>query len=411
MTLRVGLVGDRDAAVLAHRAIPQALARAAAGCGVAIEPVWLATEQLAEQFDGAGCAGLWCVPGSPYRSTAGALRAIRHARERDLPFLGTCGGFQHAIIEYARDVLGWRDAEHAETAPTAARTVIAPLACGLVEQRGSVHLRRGTRIARAYGTDTAVEGYHCRYGLSPEFATALLCGPLRATASDDAGEIRAVELDGHRFFVATLFQPERAALTGRLPPLVRAFIDACLPESAAAAASTDAAVACASARLELRHLSVHDADFIHTLLNDRDYVHFIGDRGVRTRAAAARYIEEVAVASYARHGFGLYLVARKLDGAPIGIAGLVRRDGFDEVELGYALLPQYRGQGYALEAARAALRLGREQLGMQRIVATTSPDNQDSIKLLRRLGLEFERMIRLPGYARESCLYAPGSRS
>lgn len=171
------------------------------------------------------------------------------------------------------------------------------------------------------------------------------------------------------------------------------------------------AVACASARLELRHMTVADAAFIRTLLNDPDYIRHIGDRGVRTQGAAARYIEEIALASYARYGFGLYLVVRRDDGAPLGMAGLVRREGFGEVEIGYALLPQFRGQGYAFEAARAALDLGRNRFGLARIIATCAPDNAESIKVLQRLGFEFERMVRLPGYTRDSCLYGPAEQA
>jgi CTP synthase (UTP-ammonia lyase) len=157
----------------------------------------------------------------------GALLAIRHARERAVPFLGTCGGFQHAVIEYARNVLGWADAEHAETAPNAVRAVISPLECALVEVIGSVRLFPGTRIVSAYGVKQITEGYRCRYGLNPEFQNALVAGPLRAAADDEAGEVRAVELDGHPFFVATLFQPERAALKGESAPLVVSFVRSC----------------------------------------------------------------------------------------------------------------------------------------------------------------------------------------
>jgi len=224
--LAIGLVGDFDAAVVAHQAIPLALAQAAEALGLAVRPAWLPTDAVTAgrlaAFD-----GLWCVPASPYRSMAGALQAIRHAREAPRPFLGTCGGFQHAVIEYARDVLGWADAEHAETAPDAARAVISALECALVETQGAVHFAAGSRIAQAYGRPAAIEGYHCRYGLSPAFAAALVAGPLRATALDDDGAVRAVELAGHPFFVATLFQPERGALAGRPVPLVRAFLQAC----------------------------------------------------------------------------------------------------------------------------------------------------------------------------------------
>lgn len=224
--LRVALVGDYDPTVTAHQAIPRALALAADRLGLTVEPRWLATHAVPRDDPLADADGpydaAWCVPASPYRSADGALRAIGAARERGVPFLGTCGGFQHAVLEYARSVLGWADAEHAETAPDAARPVIAPLACALVEATEVVRFAPGSRLAAAYeeatGARESREGYRCRYGLSPAFARLLTAGPLRATATDAAGEVRAVELDGHPFFVATLFQPERAALTGATPP-------------------------------------------------------------------------------------------------------------------------------------------------------------------------------------------------
>lgn len=222
--MRVGLVGDHDREVTAHRAIPRALALAAERTGIPVEAVWIPTETIEDEEPVAGFDGLWCVPASPYRSTEGALRAIRFAREGGRPFLGTCGGFQHALLEYARDVLRWMDAEHGELSPGSGRAVIAPLACGLVEVSDTIRFREGSRLARAYGAPQAREGYHCRYGLNPAFREALLSGPLRVTAEDAAGEVRAVELTGHPFFVATLFQPERAALEGRVPPLVEAFL-------------------------------------------------------------------------------------------------------------------------------------------------------------------------------------------
>ena len=156
----------------------------------------------------------------------GALRAIRFAREQGRPFLGTCGGFQHTIIEYARNVLGWADADHTETAPNAARPVITPLTCALVEKTDTIRFHKGSILATAYGCSEAIEGYHCNYGINPAFLSAIVSGPLRISAEDQAGDVRAVELDGHIFFVATLFQPERAALAGKIPPVVTAFVRA-----------------------------------------------------------------------------------------------------------------------------------------------------------------------------------------
>jgi len=223
----IGLIGDYNASVPAHQAIAGALHHAAEVCGIGVEFEWVPTEELVALSRIARFDGLWCVPASPYRSMAGALLAIQHAREAVVPFLGTCGGFQHAVIEYARNVLGWGDAEHAEISPDSARAVISPLECALVETTGTVRLFPGSHIATAYGTHQTTEGYRCRYGLNPKFRAELVAGPLRAVADDEFGEVRAVELDEHPFFVVTLFQPERAALKGQAAPLVEAFVRAC----------------------------------------------------------------------------------------------------------------------------------------------------------------------------------------
>ncbi|WP_333011919.1 CTP synthase [Kluyvera sichuanensis] len=223
--LRIALVGDYNADVIAHQAIPLALDDAAAVLEVPVEYRWVATRDVHSADSLADFDGIWLVPASPYQNTEGALIAVRYARENSLPFLGTCGGFQHAILEYARNVMGWEDAAHAET-DTEGRMVIAPLACSLVEKSDTIELRANTLIARAYGRDSIEEGYHCNYGISADFAEALKSLPLRVTGWDDNGDIRAVELVTHPFFVATLFQHERNALAGRPAPLVQAFLHA-----------------------------------------------------------------------------------------------------------------------------------------------------------------------------------------
>lgn len=157
----------------------------------------------------------------------GALRAIRFARQEGRAFLGTCGGFQHAVLEYARNALGWTDAEDAETAPDAERAVISLLECSLVETTDTIRLKTGTRIHEAYGCDEIIERYRCRYGLNEKFVKQPFSGSLQATGHDHSGEVRAIELIDHPFFVAALFQPERAALNGKIPPLVEAFVHAC----------------------------------------------------------------------------------------------------------------------------------------------------------------------------------------
>ena len=225
MRLRIGLVGDHDPAVVAHRAIPRALSLAARGLSIEAAPDWVGTETIdAARPALSGYHALWCVPASPYRHTAGAIAAIRFARESGIPFLGTCGGFQHALLECAESLWGVENAIHAELDPAATDPIIAPLSCALVEQSGRVRFAPGSRLAAAYGSDAADEEYHCSYGLNPRYVPRLAVGPLRATAWDDAGDVRGIELDAHPFFVGTLFQPERAALRGVVPPIVTALL-------------------------------------------------------------------------------------------------------------------------------------------------------------------------------------------
>jgi len=237
--IRIGLIGDPNPGVRAHRAIPLALARVGSEGGVLVESRWIPTEELgraAGPSDNGASPGLstylarfdalWCVPASPYRDTRGALAAIRWARESHVPFLGTCGGFQHAMLEYARNVWKLSGVEHAEMSPEADDPLIAPLACSLVGASGRVQFISDSRVARAYGADAATEGYHCRYGLSPSYRSHFESGSLRATAFDETGDIRAVELEDHPFFLATLFQPELAALEGRPVPLAQALVEA-----------------------------------------------------------------------------------------------------------------------------------------------------------------------------------------
>jgi RimJ/RimL family protein N-acetyltransferase len=159
-------------------------------------------------------------------------------------------------------------------------------------------------------------------------------------------------------------------------------------------------------RLRLRELTAEDAPFILELLNDPDFIRYIADRGVRTEAQAREYIAKGPAASYAANGFGLLLVQLKHEGTPIGVCGLIRREGLEDVDVGFAFLPAYRVKGYAHEAARAVLAHGREALGLGRIVAIVSPDNERSIRLLEKLGMRFEQMVTLPGDDEEIRLYA-----
>jgi [ribosomal protein S5]-alanine N-acetyltransferase len=157
-------------------------------------------------------------------------------------------------------------------------------------------------------------------------------------------------------------------------------------------------------RLVLRQIELHDAAFILELLNDAAFLRFIGDKGVRTLGDAREYILEGPIDSYLRHGFGLY-AACLLDGTPIGMCGLVKRDGL--VDVGFAFLSRYRSKGYASESAAAVLLHARQMLRLQRIVAITSPDNWGSIAVLEKIGLKFEGMIKLAEHDSEVKLFGP----
>jgi len=170
-------------------------------------------------------------------------------------------------------------------------------------------------------------------------------------------------------------------------------------------------IVCETPRLRLRHLLDSDAPFILELLNEPDFIRNIGDRQVRTLADARNYIQHGPLVSYSQHGFGLFLVELRENDAPIGICGLLKRDYLQDVDVGFALRESYRGKGYAFEAARAAMRHGKDDLGISRIVAITSPDNQASMKVLRKLGLEFERTLRLADQSRDTHLFTPAERS
>ena len=159
-------------------------------------------------------------------------------------------------------------------------------------------------------------------------------------------------------------------------------------------------------RLSLRELNPDDAAFMLALLNDADFIRNIADRGVRTLEQARQYIIEGAMASYQRHGFGLWGVVPVDEEHCVGICGLIRRENLDDVDIGYGFLPDSRGKGYALEASQACMDFGRERLGLRRIVAITSQDNPPSARLLEKIGLRFERLIRLADDAEELRLYA-----
>lgn len=159
-------------------------------------------------------------------------------------------------------------------------------------------------------------------------------------------------------------------------------------------------------RLRLRRLSVDDAEFILRLLNEPSFIQNIGDRGVRTIEDALAYILKGPVASYEKFGFGLLLVEEKQTGVPVGICGLLKRDVLEDVDIGYALLPEFWFRGYALESASAVIAYAKEKFGSNRVLAVVNPNNQSSIRLLEKLGFQYDRMVRLSDDAPEIKLFS-----
>ncbi|MEV3854861.1 hypothetical protein AB0J38_11095 [Streptomyces sp. NPDC050095] len=233
---RLALVGDRSPNVVSHTRVPLLLEALATREGLALDAYWIPTEDAelpdaVRDFD-----AVWVLPGSPYRSEAGALAAIRTAREEGIPFLGTCGGFQHTLLEYARTVCGLGGVAHAENEPDADDLLIAPLACSLVGHEGTVTLTGGSLAESVLGADRTVERYHCAYGPVAAHLDALRAHGLRFTGTDEDGQVRVAELpvQQHPFFLATLFQPELHGDGSRPHPIVQALARAAVVHAAAA---------------------------------------------------------------------------------------------------------------------------------------------------------------------------------
>lgn len=234
--LRVGIVGDFDRGKHSHWATEAALFHAAARLGITVEPCWNGTLAVAadvsrlQPFD-----GIWGAPGSPFASAEGMLRAIRYAREHDVPYLGTCAGFQYALIEFTRNVLGVADADTAENDPVGKSIVITPVACELPPAPGRPRLSGAavvrpeldTLLARLCG-DADLQGeFFCSLEANPDYLSRWHRAGLRIAARGPSGEMRAFDLPGHRYFLATLFQPQLTSSAQHPHPIVIGFLRAC----------------------------------------------------------------------------------------------------------------------------------------------------------------------------------------
>jgi len=235
--VRIGIVGDFDVRKHSHWATEAALFHAAAQVGVKVEPRWVSTVQVAGQraadflapFD-----AIWGAPGSPYKSMPGILRAIEYARTRNVPYLGTCAGFQYALIEFSRHVLGLVDADSAENAPDGKNVVITPVYCDVPSEvlprlngAGVARPVAGSLLERLCGSADLAGEYFCSFETNNDFVARWEAAGLRVAARGNDDELRAFELPQNRFFVATLFQPQLSSAYDKPHPIVTGLLKAC----------------------------------------------------------------------------------------------------------------------------------------------------------------------------------------
>jgi len=237
--VRIGILGDFNIEFRSHHATNDSLQHAGAKLELKVESQWIPTasllepgaQKMLESFD-----GLWASPGSPYKSFEGMLKGIEFARKRDWPFLGTCGGFQYAFIECARNVLGLKDADSAENNSGSKNIIIYPVACAVPDRKGNapklsgvvpeIRLRPGSYLQSFYGKNTVVEEFFCNFEVNPEYEWAAIEAGFPVVARGKNSEIRAIESPTHRFFVATLFQPQLSSKPDNPHPLILAFVQA-----------------------------------------------------------------------------------------------------------------------------------------------------------------------------------------
>ena len=237
--VRIGILGDFNADFRSHHATTDSLQHAARKLNISVESQWLPTpsltadtaEKTLEGFD-----GLWASPGSPYKSFDGMLKGIEFARRRDWPFLGTCGGFQYAFIEFARNVLDIKDADSAENNSGSKNIIIYPVACAVPNRKGDapklsgaipeIRLRPGSYLQSFYGKDkeTATEEFFCNLEINPEFEWAAMEAGFPVVARGSKEECRAIKSPSHLFFVASLFQPQLSSREDHPHPLIMAFV-------------------------------------------------------------------------------------------------------------------------------------------------------------------------------------------
>lgn len=223
--MKLAIIGEYNPDFEPHVQTDAAIAHVASALGLDVQSEWISTADLQVPYLSAFRA-IWFAPGSPYRDLNRTLGAIRFAREHNVAALGTCGGYQHMVIEFARNVMGIRDAQHAEYDPYASRVIVSRLTCSLVGREMVISLSPGSRTSAAYGTDAISERYYCNFGVNPDYVDQISNAGFEVVGVDVEGACRVMELSSHRFFVGTLFVPQARSRPDHAHPLISAFLSA-----------------------------------------------------------------------------------------------------------------------------------------------------------------------------------------
>lgn len=221
--MKLAIIAEYDPRFEPHIQTDAAIAHSAKALKLDVQSSWLSTSS--DEIEGiASFDAVWVAPGSPYHDLNRTLKAIRHTREGGIPTLGTCGGFQHMVIEFARNVADIIDAQHAEYDPYASRLIVSQLSCSLAGREMHVSLAPDSKTAAAYGKRETQERYYCNFGVNPDFESQLDSAGFSVAGRDDDGECRVMEIASHPFYIGTLYVPQAGSTPNDPHPLINAFL-------------------------------------------------------------------------------------------------------------------------------------------------------------------------------------------
>jgi len=223
--IHIGVIGDYDGRI-SHIATNDSIEHCATFLNLKVETHWIPTDSIVENYERKlrNFDAFWCAPGSPYKSAQGAMNAIQFAREKNYPFIGTCGGFQHVVLEFARDILGLTEVSRTDYDPYSPNLFISALTCSLTGDKKTIFLTKGTKAAKIYRTGESEERYQCNFGLNDQFKKQIVTHGFSISGTDEKGETRILELPQKEFFIATLFQPQLSSAPDHPHNLILAYL-------------------------------------------------------------------------------------------------------------------------------------------------------------------------------------------